>query len=51
MTAWVERVTAQLLAAHEALESELERKPIGTTSATIGQAGVTVAIAWKFTQE
>ncbi len=48
---WVERVTAQLLAACDALETGIERKALGTTSATIGQAGVTVGIAWKFTQE
>ena len=48
---WIDRVTAQLLAAYDALEFEVTRKPLGTTSATIGQAGVTVGIAWKFTQE
>lgn len=48
---WVARVTEQLLAAYDALESETARKPRGTTSATIGHAGVTVAIAWEFTQK
>lgn len=48
---WVARVTEQLLAAYDALEAEHARKPLGTTSATIGQAGVTVGIAWEFTQK
>lgn len=48
---WVDRVTAQLLAAYGALEDELARVPLGTTSATVGQAGVTVGIAWHFTQQ
>ena len=45
------RRTEQLLAAYDALEAEHARKPLGTTSATIGQAGVTVGIAWEFTQK
>ena len=42
---WIARVTEQLLAAYDALEAEHVRQPLGTTSATIGQAGVTVGIA------
>ena len=47
---WVSRVTGQLLAAYEALESELDRRPLAVTSDTINQAGVTAAVAWHFTQ-
>lgn len=48
---WVSRVTGQLLAAYSALESELQRKPIQATSDAIGQAGVSAAVAWHFTQQ
>lgn len=47
---WVARVTGQLLAAYEALESECARAPLAVTSAQIDQAGVTVAVGWHFTQ-
>ncbi|MBU6259352.1 MAG: glutathione S-transferase family protein [Burkholderiales bacterium] len=47
---WVDRVTEQLLAAHAALERRLARRPLPCTSATISQAGVSVAVAWEFTQ-
>jgi glutathione S-transferase len=47
---WVSRVTGQLIAAIEALESELGRKPLEVTSGTINQAGVTTAVAWNFIQ-
>lgn len=48
---WVTRVTEQLLAAYDALESELKRRPLAFTSATINQAGVSAAVAWQFTQQ
>lgn len=48
---WVARVTGQLLAAYEALESELQRRPLAVTSSTINQAGVTTAVVWHFTQQ
>lgn len=48
---WVARVTGQLLAAYEALESELQRRPLAVTSGTINQAGVSTAVAWHFTQQ
>ena len=48
---WVARVTGQLLAAFTALEQEVARRPLATTSAGITQAGVTVAVAWFFTQQ
>lgn len=47
---WVERVTAQLLAAYAALETTFRDDPPGTAVDTINQAGITTAIAWKFTQ-
>jgi glutathione S-transferase len=48
---WVERVTGQLLAAYGALEEEVASRPPAVTSATITQAGVTTATAWRFTQQ
>ena len=47
---WVARVTGQLLAAYGALESGLQRTPFAVTGGTIGQAGVSAAVAWHFTQ-
>ncbi|HJV94440.1 MAG TPA: glutathione S-transferase [Albitalea sp.] len=44
---WLTRVTGQLLAAYAALEAELRREPLGEPMA---QAGVTTAVAWRFTQ-
>jgi glutathione S-transferase len=48
---WVARVTGQLLAACEALESEERKRPLPVTSETINQAGLSTAIAWHFTQQ
>jgi glutathione S-transferase len=48
---WVERVTGQLLAAYEGLEHELGITTLPATSSTIDQAGVTLAVAWHFTQQ
>jgi len=48
---WVARVTGQLLAAYDGLEHELARAPLATSRAAIDQAGVTVAVAWHFTQQ
>ena len=47
---WVTRVAGQLLAAYGALESELRVQPLAVTSETIGQGGVSAAVAWQFTQ-
>jgi glutathione S-transferase len=47
---WVARVTGQLHAAYRALEDELVRHPLAATSAAIDQSGVSVAVAWTFTQ-
>jgi glutathione S-transferase len=48
---WITRVTGQLLAAYQILEKNLIARPLAATSATIDQAGVSVAIAWHFTQQ
>jgi len=48
---WVSRVTDQLLAAYQMLESGLAALPLAVTSAAINQAGVSVAVAWHFTQQ
>lgn len=48
---WIERVSGQLLAAYGALEQELARQPLEVTSASIRQAGVSVSVAWHFTQQ
>lgn len=47
---WVARVLGQLSAACSALEAELQRRPLHAGSERISQAGVTVAVAWQFTQ-
>lgn len=47
---WVARVTGQLLAAYGELEGEIARRPLALTSATISQAGISTAVAWRFTQ-
>jgi glutathione S-transferase len=49
---WVQRVSGQLLAAYGALEQALERAPLAAEDeATLGQAAVTAAVAWHFTQQ
>lgn len=48
---WIDRVTTQLLAAYGALEEEAGRRPIDVSRAGIGQAGISVAVAWYFTQQ
>jgi glutathione S-transferase len=48
---WVRRVTDQLLAAYRALEQALGDAPLDVTSTSIRQAGVSVAVAWHFTQQ
>ncbi|NUU38951.1 glutathione S-transferase [Pseudomonas sp. C2B4] len=45
---WVERVEGQLAAAYSALERELEKQPL-KTDGLIDQAGITLAVAWSFT--
>jgi glutathione S-transferase len=48
---WMARLTVQLRAAYAALESELVRKPLQDPARQIDQAGVSIAVAWRFTQE
>jgi len=48
---WLGRITEQLLAAYQWLERELAAKPPAATSATLDQAGVSIAVAWYFTQQ
>ncbi|TWC50536.1 glutathione S-transferase [Pseudomonas sp. SJZ080] len=45
---WVERVEGQLAAAYSALEQELELQPL-KTDGSIKQDGITLAVAWSFT--
>lgn len=45
---WVERVEGQLAAAYSALERELEKQPLAN-GALIEQDGITLAVAWSFT--
>jgi glutathione S-transferase len=47
---WVSRVTGQLISAYQLLETELASRPPAVTSAAINQAGVSIAVAWHFTQ-
>jgi glutathione S-transferase len=46
---WVERVTGQARAAYEALEQALRQRPL--TVAAMSQAGISTAVAWRFTQQ
>ena len=48
---WIKRVTGQLLAAFQIVETDLIARPLAVTSAAINQAGVSVAVAWQFTQQ
>ncbi|MBC3347263.1 glutathione S-transferase [Pseudomonas sp. SWRI196] len=45
---WVERVEGQLAAAYDMLEQELVKQPLATDG-PLDQAGITVAVAWSFT--
>jgi glutathione S-transferase len=48
---WVDRLTTQLLAAYRLLEKELAARPLAEGSKEMNQAGVSVAVAWHFTQQ
>jgi glutathione S-transferase len=48
---WVERVSGQVLAAYDLLEDELAVAPPATAREAIGQAGVTLGVAWHFTRQ
>jgi glutathione S-transferase len=45
---WVTRVTGQLLAAYAGLEKEVQARPHAFEA--MGQASITAAVAWQFTQ-
>jgi glutathione S-transferase len=47
---WSDRVSAQLLAAYAELEAEVALGTLPLDAGRLGQAGVTVAVAWRFTQ-
>lgn len=46
---WVERVTAQMLAAFDGLEAELRAHPLSVTA--LDHAGVMTAVTWHFMQQ
>jgi glutathione S-transferase len=48
---WLIRVSAQVLAAYDALESELARAPLPLPEHAMQRAGVAVATSWHFTQQ
>ncbi|MES2626847.1 MAG: glutathione S-transferase [Pseudomonadota bacterium] len=45
---WLERVTTQLLAACDGLETILRQNPLVTQSGKLSQAAITSAVAWQF---
>ncbi len=47
---WIERVTAQMLAAFGELEKEVQSSPLPVNSETLNQAAICTAIVWHFTQ-
>jgi glutathione S-transferase len=48
---WVARVTSQVLAALDALESEQKQNPLDASSAAMPPAGVMIAVTWYFIQQ
>lgn len=48
---WATRVTGQMLAAFEQLDGEISIPSGRLTASTIGQAGVTIAVAWHFANQ
>lgn len=50
---WIDRISTQLLAAYAELEADMADVSLSTLPLDperLGQAGVTVAVAWRFTQ-
>ena len=47
---WIDRVSVQLLAAYAELETEVALATLPLDAGRLGQAGVTIAVAWRFTQ-
>ena len=48
---WLNRVSAQLLAAYDTLENELIRAPLPLPENAMQRGGIAVAVAWYFTQQ
>jgi glutathione S-transferase len=48
---WLSRVKSQTLAAYAELERELDARPLPHPSSSISQAGVSIGVAWHFTQQ
>lgn len=48
---WLNRITDQALAAYGELDRELAARPLPCSRSEINQAGITVAVAWHFTQQ
>ncbi len=48
---WVGRIQTQVLAAYRELEGELARSPLSAAAEAIDQAGISTAVAWRFTRE
>jgi glutathione S-transferase len=47
---WFDRVSGQLRVAYGELEAALAKRPLAVDTDRIDQAGVTIAVAWRFTQ-
>lgn len=47
---WFDRVSGQLRVAYGELEAALARQPLAVSTDSIDQAGVSIAVAWRFTQ-
>lgn len=47
---WIERVSGQLNAAYRELDDELAVRPLDVSEAGIRQSGISVGVAWTFTQ-
>lgn len=47
---WIERVSGQLNAAYRELEAELARRPLPVAESELRQSGLSIAVAWTFTQ-
>jgi glutathione S-transferase len=48
---WTARLTGQLQAAYAQLEAELARRPMRSDRGSMDQAGISMAVAWRFTRE
>lgn len=47
---WLQRVEGQVLAAWAGLEQEIKARSLAAARESIDQAGITTAVAWRFTQ-